>query len=208
LRFMVTAGPTREAIDDVRFLSNRSSGKMGYAIARELKPYGDVTLVSGPVSLKTPKGINLLNIESARQLARVVGDHAGRVDCIVMCAAVADYRPEKSVRGKIRKAGPMTLKLVRNPDILAQLGRMRKRPVLIGFALESEDKGVSSARRKLADKNLDAIVLNYLNAVTAECSTGEIIVAGEEKSFAFNGLSKRALAKRIASLAAGLVRKR
>jgi len=207
LKFLVTAGPTREAIDDVRFLSNRSSGRMGYSIARELVKAGDVTLVSGPVALRAPAGVNLLKVESARQMAREVVERARRVDCVVMCAAVADYRPERAVRGKIRKGAALTLKLVRNPDILARLGRMRRRPVLIGFALEEKRTGMAAAKRKLLGKRADAIVLNYLDAMAAERSSGAVIVA-DGTMFPFEGLSKRALARRIASLAVRLVEQR
>lgn len=207
MKFLVTAGPTREAIDSVRFLSNRSSGRMGYAIARELARTGRVTLVSGPVALRTPVGVNLLKIESARDMARTVAERAKRVDCVVMCAAVSDYRPERPVKGKIRKGDPMTLKLVRNPDILARLGRMRDRPVLIGFALEEKSRGIAAAKRKLAQKRVDAMVLNYLDAMDAERSTGAIIL-GSGETFRFGRLSKRSLAGRIASLAVKLVEQR
>jgi len=205
LRFLVSAGPTREPIDDVRFLSNRSSGKMGYAIARALAKRGDVVLVSGPVSLKTPPGARMIPVETAREMHKTMQSEAKKADCIIMCAAVADYRPGHVVRGKIRKGGPRTLLLVRNVDILAGLGRMKGRPPLIGFALEADSLGVESAKRKLREKRLDAIVLNFVEAMGSDRSTGAIIRA-DGLTDAFEGVSKCVLARRIAQLAIDLAK--
>jgi len=203
LKFLVTAGPTREPVDDVRFLSNRSSGKMGYAIARELAMVGSVVLVSGPVELPPPAGVDLVRVETARDMDRAVRQRAPDCRCVVMCAAVADYRPARVRRGKIRKAGPMSLRLVRNPDILARLGAMRRRPALIGFALETGASGPAAARRKLRQKRLDAIVLNYADAMGAERTSG-CILAADGASEPFHNTTKSALARRIARLAARL----
>ena len=197
MRIIVTAGPTREPIDSVRFLSNRSSGKLGYAIARALARRHDVTLVSGPTALAPPPGVTFVPVETARQMYREVVSRFARADVVIMNAAVADYRPARVRRGKIPKGdGPMHLTLVRNPDILAALGR-RKKPaqVLVGFALEAR-KGLDRAWRKLREKNLDIIVCNDLSTMGSERADGAIL----ERDGAVTplaGLSKAALARLI-----------
>ncbi len=160
-RVLVTAGPTREAIDPVRFLSNHSSGKMGYALAEAAARRGaEVTLVSGPTALAAPGGVTLIPVISAQEMQQAVEVHR-EADVVIMAAAVSDYAPDRAAPSKIKKSDAvLALALKRTPDILAELGR-RKRPgqVLIGFALET-DNGEAYAREKLRSKNLDAIVLN------------------------------------------------
>jgi phosphopantothenoylcysteine decarboxylase/phosphopantothenate--cysteine ligase len=159
---LVTAGPTREEIDPVRFLSNHSSGKMGYAIARAARDMGaNVILVSGPVNLSEPSGIETIRVVSALEMYQVVIEQAKRSDLIIKAAAVADFRPVLRNDQKTKKgtAETMLLELRRNPDILAELGRQKGARILVGFAAET-DELLKHAREKLIDKNLDMIVAN------------------------------------------------
>lgn len=190
MKILVTAGPTRERLDPVRFISNRSSGKMGYAIACAAKDAGhEVTLVSGPVSLPAPEGVVLVRVESAADMARAVFDAFPRQDLVVMAAAVADYRPVEISEQKIKKQpGDFVLRLERTADILAELGK-RKRPgqILAGFAAESENL-LENARKKLAEKNLDWIAANTVadgfgtdtNTVTLLGRNGDARVIGPD----------------------------
>lgn len=163
MRLLVTAGPTIERIDAVRFLSNRSSGRFGYAIAHEAARRGhDVTLVSGPVALGAPRRVRVVRVESAREMLAACRRAWRRADTLVMAAAVADFRPARSARRKLPKgAVPKTLRLVRNPDLLATLARGKGSRVVLGFALENS-LSLRSARRKLRAKGADAVVLNSL----------------------------------------------
>ena len=162
---VVTAGPTYEDIDDVRYIGNRSSGKMGYAVAAEAALRGArVVLVSGPTRLDPPAGVELIRVRRAAEMHRAVQGVAGDADVIVMAAAVADYAPADAYSGKIEKQqdGPLELTLVPTVDILAELGRQRAgapRPVLIGFAAQSGDP-VVLGREKLRRKSVDMIVAN------------------------------------------------
>ncbi len=157
---LVTAGPTREMLDPVRFLSNPSSGRMGWALAEAARDRGArVTLISGPVELPRPAGVQVVEVVSAEDLAKAVDQEVDGVRVVVMAAAVADQRPESRARHKMKKAGDETLKLVRTTDILAGLGARPQHPLLVGFAAESENVE-RNARDKLARKNLDLIVAN------------------------------------------------
>ena len=163
---LVTAGPTREELDPMRFLSNHSSGKMGYAIARAAAERGArVHLVAGPTALAPPPGVELRSVVSARQMHAAVMDLAPDSSIVIKAAAVADYRPCCRQSQKIKKGGEstLTLELQRNPDILAELGRLPGERLLVGFAAETEQL-LENARRKLQDKNLDLIVANDLTA--------------------------------------------
>jgi phosphopantothenoylcysteine decarboxylase/phosphopantothenate--cysteine ligase len=161
----VTAGPTREAIDPVRYISNHSTGQMGYAVAAELAARGaEVTLVSGPVALETPPGVRRVDVVSAADMWSECEALWPGMDGAVMCAAVADYTPAEVSTVKIKKAatGHLTINLVPTKDIAAELGRTKRREqVLVGFALETDNER-DNALRKLARKNLDLIVLNSL----------------------------------------------
>jgi phosphopantothenoylcysteine decarboxylase/phosphopantothenate--cysteine ligase len=167
-RILVTAGPSRESLDPVRFLSNRSSGRMGYAVARAARRRGaEVTLVSGPTSLPAPPGVSVLQVTTAREMQRAVVSAFEKATVVVMTAAVADYRPERTAAQKVAKdavVGP--LRLVRNPDILQELGRRKGSRLLVGFAAETHDVR-SRATRKLRDKRLDLIVANDVTAPDA-----------------------------------------
>ncbi len=159
--WLITAGPTREAIDPVRFLSNNSSGKMGYAIAKAAQRKGaKVTLVSGPVSLVTPVGVERINVESAEQMLESVMAKIKDADVFVSCAAVADYRPIETASQKIKKtASSMDIQLQKNPDILQLVGSLDDKPICVGFAAETE-KLEFYAKDKLKRKNLDMICAN------------------------------------------------
>lgn len=163
-RIVVTAGGTHEAIDPVRFIGNGSSGKMGYAIAEEALYNGaEVTLITGPVALQPPHGINTIKVTSARQMEQAVRDAVtgGKADALVMAAAVADYAPAEVAEQKIKKTGDtMALNLARNPDILGNLAGMELPGLVrIGFAAETQDL-IENAREKLRKKKLDMIIAN------------------------------------------------
>jgi phosphopantothenoylcysteine decarboxylase/phosphopantothenate--cysteine ligase len=158
---MVTAGPTREEIDPVRFISNHSSGKMGYALAKVAQRRGArVILVSGPVNLPPPYGVELVRVESACEMQAAVMERFGDCTAIIKAAAVADYRPRERSGEKIKKKdAELSLELVKTPDILAGLGALEKRPLLVGFAAETGNLD-EFASRKLKEKNADIIVAN------------------------------------------------
>ena len=161
MRVLVTAGPTREYLDAVRFLSNPSSGKMGFACAVAAAKAGhDVTLVTGPVALPDPPGLRTVRVVSADDMYRAVMKVYPKTDAVIMTAAVGDYRPAARFAGKLKKsAGTLTLKLVRTRDILKALGERKGKRILIGFALEVQD-AVHQAFIKYKKKNLDYVVLN------------------------------------------------
>jgi len=163
-RILVTAGPTREPFDPVRFITNYSSGKMGYALAAAARRRGaEVVLVSGPVTLPPPYGVEAVMVESAREMFEKVMEHLEKSTVIIKAAAVADYRPAVRSRGKIKKTkGPLILELERNPDIIAEVGKRKGDRILVGFAMESENL-VENAAAKMKAKGMDFIVANDLN---------------------------------------------
>ncbi|MBA3540432.1 MAG: bifunctional phosphopantothenoylcysteine decarboxylase/phosphopantothenate--cysteine ligase CoaBC [Deltaproteobacteria bacterium] len=171
-RVVVTAGPTFEAIDPARFIGNRSSGKMGIAIAAAAQRRGaEVTLLLGPSALTPPLGITTVNVESAGQLQAALANAVQTADVVVMAAAVADYRLAKIAPQKLKRAAlgtTTTLELVANPDLLAGLGagRTGRTPILVGFAAETEDL-IANARKKLASKRVDLVVANDVSAADA-----------------------------------------
>jgi len=164
LRILITAGPTREFIDPVRFISNSSTGFFGYQIALEAIRRGHkVTLISGPTHLAPPKGVRFIPVTSALEMKREVERFFPRCDCLIMSAAVSDYRPVSIHPRKIKKKkGRLILKLERNPDILSIAAKKKAGRVIIGFALESDDLK-ENARRKLKRKNLDYIIAASIN---------------------------------------------
>lgn len=162
LTVLVTAGPTREPLDPVRFISNHSSGRMGYALARAARERGArVLLISGPTALEPPSGVEFYPVESAREMYNVVMEKFSLADVIIKTAAVSDYRPEETFAQKIKKGGTLSVKLIQNPDILQELGFRKGVRFLVGFAAETE-KLLENAQKKLLDKNLDLIVANDL----------------------------------------------
>ena len=180
MHLVVTAGPTREYLDPVRFLSNGSSGLTGFLAAEAAAARGHrVTLVTGPVALEPPAGVEVVRVVSAEEMYRAVTSVFPTADAVVMTAAVCDYRPARVSPHKVKKSpGSRALTLVRTPDILAELGR-RKQPgqVLIGFALEDR-RPRAAARDKLRRKNLDAIVLNSPAALGSERNRVQVLAGG------------------------------
>ncbi len=163
-KIIVTAGPTQEPIDAVRFISNRSSGKMGFALAAAASNRGaEVRLISGPVALETPRNVTVENVTTAEEMLAAIEKHIEWSDALVMAAAVADYKVANPPGRKIKKsefaAGGSGIPVVENPDILRQLAPEKGKRVFVGFALETDD-AVGNARKKLASKSLDAIVVN------------------------------------------------
>ncbi len=203
LRFLVTAGPTREYIDDLRYLTNGSTGRMGFCVARAAAEAGhEVVLVIGPTPLAPPahERIRVLRVVSTRDLEAAVRTEYNATDVVVMAAAPADYRPEPRIRGKRKKtAGDWMLTLTRNPDILAGLGREKTHQVLIGFALEAEN-GEANARGKLERKNLDAIVLDSPDTVGAHESDFTMLTP-DGASTPYISVSKDFLALNLVSFA-------
>jgi phosphopantothenoylcysteine decarboxylase/phosphopantothenate--cysteine ligase len=158
---LVTAGPTVEPLDPVRFISNRSSGKMGYAITTAAKNRGaEVTLISGPVALDCPVGVNLIKIETALQMQEAIKKYFPKTNALIMAAAVADYRPKNIAKDKIKKGrSNLALELIQNPDIIKNSAAQKGKRVVVGFALETKDLFIN-AKKKLTDKHLDFIVAN------------------------------------------------
>ncbi|MGH7810426.1 MAG: bifunctional phosphopantothenoylcysteine decarboxylase/phosphopantothenate--cysteine ligase CoaBC [Candidatus Binatia bacterium] len=168
-RLLITAGPSREPLDPVRYLSNRSSGKMGYALARAaLRRGAEVALVSGPTALEAPTGARVIRVNTAAEMRDAVLHEFAACTIVIMAAAVADYRPVGGADKKIKRGeGPMELRFEPNPDIVKELGRMKDGKFLVGFAAETEDL-TANAAKKLRDKNLDMIVANNV----AEAGSG------------------------------------
>ncbi|MFP5109109.1 bifunctional phosphopantothenoylcysteine decarboxylase/phosphopantothenate--cysteine ligase CoaBC [Neobacillus sp. C211] len=198
---VVTAGPTREKIDPVRFISNHSTGKMGYALAAEAKKQGaHVVLVSGPVGLPAPLGMEVVKVESAEEMFNAVLKYYDSADVVIKTAAVADYRPKITFDHKVKKqAGDSSIELERTKDILLELGKRKKNQVLVGFAAETENVE-EYARKKLNAKNADMIVANNVKAEGAGFGTDTNIVTLFKRSGSNIDLpimSKSDVAKRI-----------
>ena len=179
---LVTAGPTREPLDPARFLSNRSSGKMGYALARAAyRRGGEVTLISGPSTLPCPTGVNMVKVQTAKEMYNVVLEHANTNSVIIKAAAVSDYRPEKMFEHKVKKEQIDTqLILERNPDILLELGKRKKAgQVLVGFAAESQNLE-QEGMKKLQNKNLDFIAVNDISGDNTgfEVESNQVLLLG------------------------------
>jgi phosphopantothenoylcysteine decarboxylase/phosphopantothenate--cysteine ligase len=176
---LITAGPTQEALDPVRFISNRSSGKMGYALAENAANRGArVILVSGPVNLPAPNGVELIRVRSAREMREAVINHVEAATIIIKSAAVADYYMENTPTQKVKKmAMRMSIELSPTPDILAEVGKIKGERLLIGFAAETEDL-IPEARRKLENKNADMIVANLVNqeGIGFESDQNEVVL--------------------------------
>jgi phosphopantothenoylcysteine decarboxylase/phosphopantothenate--cysteine ligase len=197
-RVLITAGPTHEDLDPVRFLGNRSSGRMGYAVAAQaLRRGAEVTIVSGPVHLPVPSGAEVVRVRSAIEMHEAVMSRFDRFDVVIMAAAVADYRPDQRQAQKIKKGTSLKLDLVRNPDILADVGAKRaERPsVLVGFALETEHLE-EAARNKLEQKAADLIVANEASAGLGG-NTNRATLVDAASAMALPEMSKRALADQI-----------
>jgi len=202
LRLVVTAGPTFEDLDPVRYLGNRSTGRMGFAVAERAAARGaEVTLIAGPVDLTTPAGVKRLDVRSALAMKAALDDALGAADALVMSAAVADYRPAVVASSKIKKQGEVsTIELVKNPDLLAEIGRSRTgtKPILVGFALETgtDDEVIAYARRKLVEKRVDFIVANHASEALGTTTNRATLVTGEE-AHPLGAMSKHELADEI-----------
>ncbi|MFN0199107.1 MAG: phosphopantothenoylcysteine decarboxylase [Planctomycetaceae bacterium] len=195
MKILITAGPTREYLDDVRYLSNASSGRMGYALAEAAIARGhSVILVSGPVSIPAPAGCEVMHVESTEQMYEACITRFEECDGAIGTAAVCDYRIKNRFPGKIGKTGEsLTLELVETIDVLAELGRQKGSRWIVGFALESQDARYNAVR-KLYRKNCDAIVLNSPQVISSEQTTVDLIDQSEHVIAHWSG-SKSAVAK-------------
>ena len=211
LRVMVTAGPSREALDPVRYISNRSSGKMGYAIARAAQKRGaEVTLLSGPVAIEAPLGVKLVPFTTTQELLDRASELAREQDLLIQAAAPADYRAKEVAPQKIKKQGgePMTFTLVENPDVAATLGKAKRSgQVFVGFAAETNDV-LAHAKDKLARKNLDMIVANDVTHPGAgfDVDTNIVTLITKDGQEALPMMSKAEVAQRILDRALALRR--
>ncbi len=211
LRLLVSAGPTVEDIDPVRYIGNRSSGKMGFSIAEQAALRGaTVTLVAGPVSLPTPVGARRIDVRSAEELRaalwQVMGSDLSGIDALVMAAAVADFRPATKSASKLHRSDQaLALELLPNPDLLAEIGRARRsrRPVLVGFALgtESDERAVATARTKLMEKRVDLVVSNHADESIGRDDIRAMLV-GPRSCEIIERTAKRVVADRILDLVA------
>jgi phosphopantothenoylcysteine decarboxylase / phosphopantothenate---cysteine ligase len=198
---VITAGPTREHVDPVRFLSNESSGRMGFAIARAAAARGDlVTLIAGPVHLETPPGVERVDVVSARDMLAAVKTAFEGADVLIMSAAVGDWRPARKLAGKWRKkddgSDSASLELVKNPDILATVARDKGDRLVIGFALETGD-GLRRARAKMKRKGADYVVLNDASALNSDSASVTVLGC--------DGSERRITARSKDEIAAALV---
>jgi phosphopantothenoylcysteine decarboxylase/phosphopantothenate--cysteine ligase len=198
VRVLIGTGRTEEPLDPVRVLTNRSSGRMGFALAEAARDRGaDVTVVAGPVSVEPPHGVHVLPVTTAVQMERAMRDAAPKADVLIMAAAVADYRPARASTQKLKRdAGPLSVAFEPNPDILAGLGAAKpKGQLVIGFALETEH-GLENAKKKLADKHADMIVLNSPErGIGGE--TNQVTLVESRSALELPETSKREVAERI-----------
>lgn len=207
-RVIITAGPTREALDPVRYLSNHSSGKMGFALARAAAEAGALTsLIAGPVSLETPPHVSRVNVESARDMLAACQERVAECDIFIACAAVADYRPANIAEQKIKKGGEQAqLELLRNPDIVATIAASEAPPFTVGFAAETQDL-LAYARDKLQRKKLDMIVANDVSTkgLGFGSDDNEVTVVWDCGQQVLPRATKLALAQQIIKLIASRV---
>lgn len=198
MRILITAGPTREYLDDVRYLSNASSGRMGYALAEAAVAQGhQVVLISGPVGLMPPRGCQVHQVETTEELLTTCREHFDACDGVIATAAVCDYRPRERFQGKLAKTGvSLELELVETADVLADLGQTKGHRWIMGFALESAEFAHQNALRKLREKNCDIIVLNGPAAIGALTNEVELIAPSGASVKKFAG-SKTDIATRL-----------
>lgn len=205
LDVVITAGPTREAIDPVRFISNHSSGKMGYALAEAARDAGArVTIISGPVRLAAPERINVIQVESAADMLAASLEQQQNCDIFIAAAAVADYRPEQVAEQKIKKAGEqMQINLVKNPDIVATIAQLEDKPFVVGFAAETQNVE-TYARGKLASKNLNMIIANDVSnsEIGFNSDNNSVTVFWQQNQQGFPQMSKSALSRELIELIA------
>jgi phosphopantothenoylcysteine decarboxylase / phosphopantothenate---cysteine ligase len=198
MRLLVTAGPTREYLDDVRYLTNASSGRMGYAVAAAaVQADWEVVLVTGPVALDPPGGCEVISVETTQQMREAAIEAFARCDGVIAAAAVCDYKPKERVAGKLSKTGgPIFLEMIETDDVLAELGSLKEDRWVVGFALEAQNPR-ENALQKLRRKNCDWIVLNAPSAIGAETNEVELLDG--------QGLSVAAWSGSKASVASSLI---
>jgi len=199
-KVIVTAGPTREYLDPVRFISNRSSGKMGYALARAcIRRGSEVTLISGPSSLRPPPDLkSFIAVETAQDMRDTVFQNLKKADIVIMAAAPADFSPEKKAWTKIDKSNKLLMKFKNTVDILSEIGRVKKRPLLVGFAAETGSR-LDRARKKLIQKNADIIVFNDVTSEGSgfDVDTNKITIIQKDKEIPLPIMSKDEAAEHI-----------
>ena len=200
-KILITAGPTQEPLDPIRFITNRSSGKMGYALAEAAQIRGaEVTLITGPTRVPLPRGVKVISVETAGQMYDATIKHHQSMDTVIMAAAVADYRPAEFSPKKIKKEkNNVTIAMVKNPDILAEMGKKKGTTFLVGFAAETEDL-LANAQQKLQTKNVDLIIANDVTQPGAGFETDTNIVTllcRNGKSEKLPQMSKESLAHKI-----------
>ncbi len=204
-KLVITAGPTREAIDPVRYISNHSSGKMGYALAQAAAEAGAQTvLISGPVSLAAPERATVIRVTSAAQMLDVALEQVDDADIFIACAAVADYRPVTTASQKIKKdAEKLSIELTKNPDIVATIAARTNKPFTVGFAAETENLE-ANARSKLLGKGLDMVIANDVSntAIGFNSDENQVLIVRQNETLTLPIMSKSALAGRLISLIA------
>ncbi|MDD3725803.1 MAG: phosphopantothenoylcysteine decarboxylase [Candidatus Ratteibacteria bacterium] len=201
MKVLITAGPTREYLDPVRFISNPSTGKMGYIIAKECIKRGyEVILISGPTHINVPSGVKCINVETAEEMKQAVLRCFPQADVLIMSAAVSDWRPVKRAKEKIKRKKVWNLKLVPNPDILKEVAKIKKaHQKVIGFALETEEI-IKNAKKKLKEKNMDIIVADT-PAFFGEGKEADVVfIYRDGTTESFKKITKEAVAKHLISL--------
>lgn len=200
MKILITAGPTQESIDPVRFISNYSTGAMGFSLAKEAKGKGhQVILISGPTKAKPPQGLKVIKVITAQEMLKAVKKYFNWCDSLIMSAAVCDFRPQKFSQAKLKKRKSLILSLKENPDILSWCARHKKNKILIGFALETENL-IKNALKKLKSKNLDFIVANQSkkNFIPfGDKATSAVIIDKEGKRQYLNRVFKKDIAKAV-----------
>ena len=201
-KILITAGPTQEPIDPVRFITNRSSGKMGYSLVEAaLESGANVTLISGPVNIDPPSNCNFVSIKTAKEMYDAVMHHISGMDVYIGTAAVSDYSPAKASDSKIKKDGsssPMFLELKENQDILKSVSELEQRPYVVGFAAETNDL-IKNAEKKLSNKNLDLIIANDVSnkEIGFDSDDNEVTLITEKEKYLIERQNKRKVSKKI-----------
>ena len=194
-KVLITAGRTEEPLDPIRYFSNKSTGKMGYFLGEEAEKLGaEVTIVSGPVNIKKPERINIIEVRTAEEMYREVIKQEADQDIIIATAAVADYRPEYVADKKIKKSDTLIVNFIRNKDILLELGKIKKNKILVGFAAESENL-IENAKEKLLKKNLDMIVANSVDNFGTD--DNKITLLGKDFEIDFERMEKKKVSEVI-----------
>ena len=209
-KILITAGPTQEPIDPVRFITNRSSGKMGYSLVEAaLESGANVTLISGPVNIEPPSNCNFVSIKTAKEMYDAVMHHISGMDVYIGTAAVSDYSPAKASDSKIKKDGsssPMVLELKENQDILKSVSELDQRPYVVGFAAETNDL-IKNAEKKLSNKNLDLIIANDVSnkEIGFDSDDNEVTLITEKEKYLIERQNKRKVSKKIIDFISGRI---